>query len=851
MRKLILFISFLIFSLAMQAQVKTYVYGKLESLWADTVSLHTWDYFPVHTDYFDDKAENKITISTNVQPDSTFWFSTDLLSAKYTTAIFSVKGISAETLLLSPGDSLGIAVSGPIGDSEFSFYGKGAGKNTFITNKDDELTSIGAFPFLTDDIDEVILKNKIRVYLTSRQKVLSTSLMEGKIDSTFYESILRFDNYAVLAEVYKNIKVNKSLSEDFVVNVYDSIAKIDINDLDAMSGMSYPSLISVYPEVLAKLNHQEFPGDLLSQIRIGQELFSGPIRTYFLYDLISEYVSKAETLKQKFIIIGYIRECIDDSRVLVLVKHRLSGQIAKKDKKSSAWLIVFGVFVVGLFLIWFFIRYAIRAAKKAPPTELKSSPLLLIGLILLIIVNGPLVDLILKHPIREIWPIISGVLTFMMAIIYGRVASSYLLKRKYLKHVIWVAVISVSYILGLYLTLHFFGDWSVRETNGLVLKWGVIATSAVWLVLSVSHYLFKLFEEEKDFRYLIRQIVDHLEFIIHFIIVSVFFFFLASKLDQFQGIRDMIWYITLLLIFYLVAFWIAPRYRFNQKKKTFLKLLVGVYLIAYLILYLNEGLFNQMTLRFLGVRIPLVKFFHFPEFEFFFIGVSMVLGTIYAYLRRDYFGKININLNLYRKKEAELTQLRSQVNPHFLFNSLNTVYAQALKENSEQTAESIAKLSNLMRYLIEDMERETIPIRKEIGYIHDYIRLQRVRSSVEQEIALDIELTEEQMDLEIAPMLMIPFVENAFKHGINPNKKSRLKIRIYFEKERFNFEIENSIDPDYEGFEKERGMGAGIPNVRKRLEYIYPGQHKLSIEDTEKYYLVRMSLESLEQKKSI
>ena len=215
---------------------------------------------------------------------------------------------------------------------------------------------------------------------------------------------------------------------------------------------------------------------------------------------------------------------------------------------------------------------------------------------------------------------------------------------------------------------------------------------------------------------------------------------------------------------------------------------------------------------------------------------------MYAYVRKIIADTESHGFSLFRNKEAELNQLRSQVNPHFLFNSLNTVYAFALKEGNDKTAESIAKLANLMRYLIEDMEQESIPIRKEIGYMEDYVKLQSIRSSVEHDIMINIELNDEQRSLRIAPMLMIPFVENAFKHGVNPNNPSELKINISIVDDHFQFVVENSLDQEFETFDKEKGFGIGIQNVRQRLEHIYPDEHTLSIAETNERFIVIMSI---------
>jgi LytS/YehU family sensor histidine kinase len=221
------------------------------------------------------------------------------------------------------------------------------------------------------------------------------------------------------------------------------------------------------------------------------------------------------------------------------------------------------------------------------------------------------------------------------------------------------------------------------------------------------------------------------------------------------------------------------------------------------------------------------------------IQLMVIPAFIYSYVKSQIAQK-NIGFNLFRNKEAELQQLRSQVNPHFLFNSLNTVYAFALKENNPKTAEYIAKLASLMRYLIEDMEKERIPVEREVEYIRDYMNLQKIRSAVEHSIEYAVE--NNYPGFMIAPMLMIPFVENAFKHGMNPNQVSELKIKIQVTGKRFIFEIENSFDRDFKTFYKEKGFGIGIENVRQRLQYIYPGQHTLFIHKEDDRFIVKMAI---------
>jgi LytS/YehU family sensor histidine kinase len=143
--------------------------------------------------------------------------------------------------------------------------------------------------------------------------------------------------------------------------------------------------------------------------------------------------------------------------------------------------------------------------------------------------------------------------------------------------------------------------------------------------------------------------------------------------------------------------------------------------------------------------------------------------------------------------------------------------------------------------MIDDMDKETIALKKEVEYIQDYIKLQSIRSSVEHKIQMNVAIDCEE-ECMIAPMLLIPFVENAFKHGINPNKVSELLIDIKGQKDEIQFVIENNVDKKLKTFYKEKGFGIGIENVSKRLEYLYPEKHNISVANVENRFIVILSI---------
>ncbi len=205
---------------------------------------------------------------------------------------------------------------------------------------------------------------------------------------------------------------------------------------------------------------------------------------------------------------------------------------------------------------------------------------------------------------------------------------------------------------------------------------------------------------------------------------------------------------------------------------------------------------------------------------------TLITSGGYGVIRWQIVGRLNNYAFTANTKTAELQLLKSQINPHFIFNSLNILYATALEEQSAKTAESIAKMSNLIRYMLEDNTKEFVSVHKEVKYLQDYIKLQLMRSSVQHDIDIHLDIAQDQS---IAPMLLIPFVENAFKHGINPKEPSTLFLQFTCNEQWIHFQLINSVDDSRYASDFEKGFGIGIENVEKRLQLIYPKRHKLSV----------------------
>ncbi|HET9746654.1 MAG TPA: histidine kinase [Chitinophagaceae bacterium] len=190
------------------------------------------------------------------------------------------------------------------------------------------------------------------------------------------------------------------------------------------------------------------------------------------------------------------------------------------------------------------------------------------------------------------------------------------------------------------------------------------------------------------------------------------------------------------------------------------------------------------------------------------------------------------------KAEAELNFLKSQINPHFLFNSLNSVYF-LIDKNNPDARQALHKFSDMLRYQLYEADGEKIPIEKEIDYLQDYVHLQQLRK--DENYKVQFMCSPDVKNFSIEPLLLIPFVENAFKHishkadGNNFVKLDMSRNNGYFE-----FAVENSREKGV--YTTEQHGGIGMNNVKRRLELLYPGTHQLSIDDKSNTFKISLKL---------
>lgn len=333
-------------------------------------------------------------------------------------------------------------------------------------------------------------------------------------------------------------------------------------------------------------------------------------------------------------------------------------------------------------------------------------------------------------------------------------------------------------------------------------------------------------------RYLIkRRIFQHLLFWCFSLLILINILKVSAEVKQIDLIYAALFHIPIALIVYLNLQVLFP---LLLEKGRYL--LYGIFVL--LAITLDAGFYLILFNNLIDHILP--GYYFIAYYGFFDISLYFVVYLFLTSLLRLARGWFQLQEIETEKTVAELKALKSQINPHFLFNSLNSIYGLARK-SSPQTPEKIIQLSELMRHIIYESDADFIPLSKEIEMIRNYIDLQNLRTSEKERINLTV--TGEITNKKIAPLVFLPFVENSFKHGLKSGAENAyVNIKIDVSGNDLNFEIENS--KGYTNDIKDSAYkGIGIENVKKRLELIYPGSHQLKIMDDEKKFGVNLRLQ--------
>lgn len=281
-------------------------------------------------------------------------------------------------------------------------------------------------------------------------------------------------------------------------------------------------------------------------------------------------------------------------------------------------------------------------------------------------------------------------------------------------------------------------------------------------------------------------------------------------------------------LFYFNAFYLYPRFLTRQRWGYYMIWIVALIAVTYhLKLLILTTWFHELArdeAAFAFTLFPIIFF--------------LVVSTIY----RLVVDKINTERELSKRQAEhlgnELKFLRSQVSPHFLFNVLNNLVSMA-RHKSDLLEPALIRLSELMRYMLYESDEKKVALSTEIEYLKSYVELQKLRFEENIDIITDIQYTESSFRIE--PMLLIPFVENAFKHGVAPVDKPFIRIALKVNGNTLHFVVENRYTDQAQS--KDQASGIGLSNVKARLNLLYENTHQLSINESNNIFQIVLSLQ--------
>ena len=333
---------------------------------------------------------------------------------------------------------------------------------------------------------------------------------------------------------------------------------------------------------------------------------------------------------------------------------------------------------------------------------------------------------------------------------------------------------------------------------------------------------------------IIRYRIDH---IIFWVITVMFFVY--SRIDiierggWFQFLLEVfIRNVLLIVICYITILLLIPKF-FQAKKYGAFVFIAFLLLLLYALVKSEHDLYLMHHITSKGAQKNLWQYAYYNfSIALFYLCFIMALELSKEwFIQREHLQKIKIeNLN------TEINYLKAQINPHFLFNSLNTLYAQIDQKNVD-AKRTLEKISEMLRYQLYECNNETISMEKELEYISNYIDLQRLRK--ENNVDISYSYDEAVKAFRVAPLLFIPFVENAFKHLSNfKNETNIVRVKVKKENEKIVCSVFNTCCYST----KRNGDGIGLKNVRRRLELLYPDKHQLMINKLENTFEIILTI---------
>ena len=289
----------------------------------------------------------------------------------------------------------------------------------------------------------------------------------------------------------------------------------------------------------------------------------------------------------------------------------------------------------------------------------------------------------------------------------------------------------------------------------------------------------------------------------------------------------------LMFLFYLCYFWLIDRLWF--KKQYIFFILVAVTLIL-CVSYSKYELFSYFDLHKGKRHMP--PFHAFVYFDFLSNLLPVVFAMAIRYAQRNFSLEIAQKEAQAHKLQADLTQLRYQLQPHFFFNALNNIYS-LIEFDPQKAQQSVHSLSKLMRHFMQNSDQKQISLAEEVDFLQQYISLMQLRLT--DKTTVQVDFPKQVPQLTIAPLLFISLVENAFKHGVSATTTTTLSFSLKVEGNTVIFRSENTKIPTQESL---YSSGIGIDNLKKRLTLLYPERHQYTIEEKEGKYIAQLTIDN-------
>ena len=333
------------------------------------------------------------------------------------------------------------------------------------------------------------------------------------------------------------------------------------------------------------------------------------------------------------------------------------------------------------------------------------------------------------------------------------------------------------------------------------------------------------------------RILQHMAFWVLSFILFLQLFKTGTQPEKVDYIYTALFQLSLMPAVYLNLKWLLPKF---GKRKTILLYTILLATVVILFSWVNFKFFSAWSSKLLPDYF-FISYFTFKEIIFFF--TAYIIITSLLKLSKSWFFVSELQKELLEKEkqktEVELKALKAQINPHFFFNTLNSIYSMAL-DKDERLPTTILQLSELMRYFLYESNDNFIPLEKELAVVNNYISLQKLRSA--KQLTIEIKNSGNINRQRIAPLLLITFLENAFKHSARgSNERSFILLDISVENNKLIFSLENNKAIIDEINTNGHG-GLGLENVKRQLELLYPGKHSLCIHENPNNFKVQLEL---------